>query len=94
MFLLQSTSWALGWHKAKGLEFDTVHVLDDFVKVPCARPTSHSCPTSESVSRQSLPCGAALLFWDGVASGRILLLEQKGPPGPKCIIPRLWFLEN
>lgn len=24
-------------HKAKGLEFDTVHVLDDFVKVPCAR---------------------------------------------------------
>lgn len=24
-------------HKAKGLEFDTVHVQDDFVKVPCAR---------------------------------------------------------
>lgn len=24
-------------HKAKGLEFDTVHILDDFVKVPCAR---------------------------------------------------------
>ncbi|XP_043739459.1 F-box DNA helicase 1 isoform X3 [Cervus elaphus] len=24
-------------HKAKGLEFDTVHVLDDFVKVPCAK---------------------------------------------------------
>lgn len=24
-------------HKAKGLEFDTVYVLDDFVKVPCAR---------------------------------------------------------
>uniref|UniRef100_H0XDT8 F-box DNA helicase 1 n=2 Tax=Otolemur garnettii TaxID=30611 RepID=H0XDT8_OTOGA len=28
-------------HKAKGLEFDTVHVLDDFVKVPCAR---HNLP--------------------------------------------------
>ncbi|XP_058138437.1 F-box DNA helicase 1 isoform X1 [Dasypus novemcinctus] len=28
-------------HKAKGLEFDIVHVLDDFVKVPCAR---HNLP--------------------------------------------------
>ncbi|XP_047596925.1 F-box DNA helicase 1 isoform X2 [Lutra lutra] len=31
-------------HKAKGLEFDTVHVLDDFVKVPCARHNLSQLP--------------------------------------------------
>ncbi len=32
------TDFILGTvHKAKGLEFDTVVVTDDFMKVPCAR---------------------------------------------------------
>lgn len=31
-------------HKAKGLEFDTVEVTDDFAKVPCARHNLHRLP--------------------------------------------------
>ncbi|XP_029471364.1 F-box DNA helicase 1 isoform X3 [Rhinatrema bivittatum] len=31
-------------HKAKGMEFETVHVSDDFVKVPCARHNLQRLP--------------------------------------------------
>lgn len=55
-------------HKAKGLEFDTVHVLDDFVKVPCARHNLAQLPHfrvgEQTVFLVGLPC----FFWDGVAS--------------------------
>ncbi|MBV99904.1 F-box DNA helicase 1, partial [Eschrichtius robustus] len=40
-------------HKAKGLEFDTVHVLDDFVKVPCARHNLAQLPHFRVEARKS-----------------------------------------
>ncbi|KAF7661325.1 hypothetical protein LDENG_00264360 [Lucifuga dentata] len=42
---LQNADFIIGTvHKAKGLEFDTVMVTDDFVKLPCARHRMHQHP--------------------------------------------------
>lgn len=75
-------------HKAKGLEFDTVHVLDDFVKVPCARHNLAQLPhfrvgktPASSLGGPCLgvPCGRCLAFsWMVWPLARILL-EQKSP---------------
>lgn len=47
-------------HKAKGLEFDTVHVLDDFVKVPCARHNLAQLPHF----RVGKNTGLGHTYWD------------------------------
>lgn len=81
-------------HKAKGLEFDTVHVLDDFVKVPCARHNLAQLPHFRVGEQTESSLWGCLAFSGMVWPLGRILLEQKGPPGPKCIIPRLWFLEK
>lgn len=77
-------------HKAKGLEFDTVHVLDDFVKVPCARHNLAQLPHfrvgKETAGASLQGCLAfSCTVW---LLGR-MLLEQENPPAPKFVVFRL-----
>lgn len=81
-------------HKAKGLEFDTVHVLDDFVKVPCARHNLAQLPHFRVGEHTESSLWGCLAFSRMVWPLGRILLEQKGPPGPQFIILRLWFLEK
>ena len=77
-------------HKAKGLEFDTVHVLDDFVKVPCARHNLAQLPhfrVGKETAGASLQ-GCLAFSWTVWLLGRILL-EQENPPAPKFVVLRL-----
>lgn len=86
-------------HKAKGLEFDTVHVLDDFVKVPCARHNLAQLPhfrvgketACPEVPLEELPgmfpldCPA--FCWMVWPLGRILLEKS-----PKLLVLNILFL--
>lgn len=60
-------------HKAKGLEFDTVHVLDDFVKVPCARHNLAQLPhfrvgKGTGCMTSLVRSGLGLLPWEALLS--------------------------
>lgn len=78
-------------HKAKGLEFDTVHVLDDFVKVPCAKHNLAQLPHFRVGEQKESSLWGCLAFSGMVWPLGRILLEQKGPPGPKFVILRLVF---
>lgn len=78
-------------HKAKGLEFDTVHVLDDFVKVPCAKHNLAQLPHFRVGEQTESSLWGCLAFSGMVWPLGRILLEQKGPPSPKFVILRLVF---
>ncbi|XP_053572390.1 F-box DNA helicase 1 isoform X2 [Bombina bombina] len=48
-----SADYTLGTvHKAKGMEFETVHVMDDFVKIPVGRHNMERVPVSNVISSE------------------------------------------
>ncbi|KAM8982099.1 F-box DNA helicase 1 isoform X1 [Sarcophilus harrisii] len=61
-------------HKAKGLEFDTVQILDDFVKVPCGR---HSLPQIPHFRIESFPDEEWNLLYVAVTRAKKCLIMTK-----------------
>ncbi|XP_036615199.1 F-box DNA helicase 1 isoform X1 [Trichosurus vulpecula] len=61
-------------HKAKGLEFDTVQILDDFVKVPCGR---HNLPQIPHFRIESFPDEEWNLLYVAVTRAKKCLIMTK-----------------